>query len=72
MVQKLFIDTDDFLPPFFRELVAFVLTVDCGSSAMKGMIIKIMKNSVFRFPQSSDRNRDTVCGYFSRISLSID
>ena len=75
MVQKLLIDTDDFLSPFFqcfRELVAFVLTVDCGSSAMKGMIIKIMKNSVFSFPQSSDGNRDTVCGYFSRISLSID
>ena len=46
MVQKLLIDTDDFLSPCFqcfRELVAFVLTVDCGSSAMKGMIIKIMK-----------------------------
>ena len=51
--------------------MAFVLTVDCGSSAMKGMIIKIMKNSVFRFPQSSDGNRKTVCGYSSRISFSI-
>ena len=74
MVQKLLIDTDDFLSPCFqcfRELVAFVLTVDCGSSAMKGMKIKIMKNSVFRFLQSNNGNRKTVCGYSSRISFSI-
>ena len=72
MVRKLLIDADNFLPPFFqsfRELVAFDLTPDCGSSsAMKGMI-KIMKYLVFLGPLMEIGTLFVV--FSSRLSLSI-
>ena len=71
MVRKLLIDADNFLPPFFqsfRELVAFDLTPDCGSSAMKGMI-KIMKYLVFLSPVMEIGTLFVV--FSSRLSLSI-
>ena len=71
MVRKLLIDADNFLPPFFqsfRELVAFDLTADCGSSAMKRMI-KIMKYLVFLGPVMEIVTLFVV--FSSRISLSI-
>ena len=71
MVRKLLIDADNFLPPFFqsfRELVAFDLTPDWGSSAMKRMI-KIMKYLVFLSPVMEIGTLFVV--FSSRISLSI-
>ena len=71
MVRKLLIDADNFLPPFFqsfRELVAFDLAADWGSSAMKRMI-KIMKYLVFLSPVMEIGTLFVV--FSSRISLSI-